>query len=129
MSHDAVPDPNGSKPFSDQLMEAATRADELPREEISRLLLKAAIRLRVVQQTGIKLEHIPVYAYHFLRRVSQEPVSATAPMGLEDNEAVKFLLSRDLIAASDDGALFEITAAGEELGEIVDERVQLSGHP
>jgi hypothetical protein len=129
MSQDFTSEPNGPKPFSDQLMEAATRAHELPREEIARLLLKAAIRLRVVQQTGVKLEHIPVSAYHLLRRISRGPVKATTRLGDEERDAVTFLLSRDLIARSEDGAVFEITAAGEELGEIADERNQLPGHP
>jgi hypothetical protein len=43
-------------------------------------------------------------------------------MGLEDRDAVQFLLSRDLISKSEDGSLFVITPAGEELGEIADER-------
>lgn len=122
MSQDSRTDQISSKPFSDQLMEAATRAHELPREELARLLVKAAIRLRVVQQTGIKLEHIPVYAYHFLRRISQGPVKTATRMGLEDRDAVQFLLSRDLISKSEDGSLLVITPAGEELGEIADER-------
>lgn len=103
-------------------MEAAARASELSHEEVARLLEKAATRLRVVQQTGIKLEHIPVYAYHLLRRISHGPVSAATLFGREDEEAVVFLLSRELVARSDDGNLLKITATGEELGEIADER-------
>lgn len=113
---------NRPKPFSDELMDAAARVAELPQEEVARLLMKAATRLRVVQQTGIKLEHIPVYAYHLLRRISHGPVAAETLFGREDDEAVAFLLSRGLIARSDDGGFLKITATGEELGEIADER-------
>lgn len=127
MSQHVTSPPNGPKPFSDQLMEAATRAHELPREELARLLVKAAIRLRVVQQTGAKLEHIPVLAYHLLRRISRGPVTATTRLGDEEYDAVTFLLSRDLIAKSEDGGSFSITAAGEELGEIADERAEVLG--
>jgi hypothetical protein len=112
------------EPLSAQLMEAAARVDELPHEQLARLLMKAAIRLRVIQTTGSKLEHIPVYAYHLLRRISHEPVDASTLFGREDEEAVQFLLSRDLVRKSDDGRLLEITSAGEELGEIADERGQ-----
>jgi hypothetical protein len=114
--------------LSDLLMDAALRVDEMPSEELSRLLVKAAIRLRVIEQTGVKLEHIPVYAYHLLRRIARDPVAAAALHGQQDAEAVAFLVSRDLVQASDDGQAFIITAAGEELGEIADERIQ-QGEP
>ena len=114
------------KPFSDQLLEAAARVDELSRDELAKLLMKAAIRLRVLQTVGPKLEHIPVYAYHLLRRISQEPVNLATLFGRENEAAVKFLVSRDLAGKSKDGFL-TITAAGEELGEIANERT--SGRP
>jgi hypothetical protein len=115
--------PELPKQFSDQLMEAAARVAELPQDEVARLLMKAAIRLRVVQQTGIKLEHIPVQAYHLLRRISRGPISAVQELGREGEEAVSFLLSRDLVVRSEDGSQFSITPAGEELGEVADERL------
>ena len=115
------------KPFSDQLLEAAARVDELSRDELAKLLMKAAIRLRVLQTVGPKLEHIPVYAYHLLRRISREPVDLSSLFGRENEEAVKFLMSRDLASKSDDGLVLKITAAGEELGEIANEGT--SGRP
>ncbi|MEO5806718.1 hypothetical protein [Devosia sp.] len=118
-----TPKPIKPRTFSDQLMEAAARVGELPNEEVARLMMKAAIRLRVVQETGIKLEHIPVAAYHLLRRISRGPVAASDEMGHDEEQAVGFLLSRDLIVKSDDGSQLSITAAGEELGEIADERI------
>jgi hypothetical protein len=114
--------PPGRKPFSAQLMEAAARVDELPHEQLASLLMKAAIRLRIIQTTGAKLEHIPVYAYHLLRRISHRPVEITTLFGREDAAAVDFLLSRDLVTKSEDGRYLKITSAGEELGEIADER-------
>ena len=112
----------GGTSLSDVLMDAALRVDEMPSEELSRLLMKAAIRLRVIQQTGVKLEHIPVYAYHLLRRIARNPVATATLHGQQDGEAVAFLISRELIRASEDGQVLSITAAGEELGEIADER-------
>ena len=112
----------GVTSLSDVIMDAALRVDEIPSEELSRLLMKAAIRLRVIQQTGVKLEHIPVYAYHLLRRIARAPIAAATLHGQDDGEAVAFLISRELIRASEDGETLSITAAGEELGEIADER-------
>jgi hypothetical protein len=109
-------------PLSAQLIEAAERADELPREHIAKLLMKAAIRLRVIETAGSKLEHIPVYAYHLLRRISHAPVEVSTLFGKEDEAAVAFLLSRELVTRSADGRFLRITTAGEELGEIADER-------
>ncbi len=43
---------DAKRPLSDRLLEAAARIEELPLEDAARLLMKAAIRLRVVQQTG-----------------------------------------------------------------------------
>jgi hypothetical protein len=123
-----LPKPRKPKAFSDRLMEAAARVDELPHEELAKLLMKAAIRLRVIQQTGVTLEHIPVYAYHLLRRISHGPVDTTTLFGREDEEAVAFLLSRDLIVRSEKNDLLEITRAGEELGEIADERSYRAVH-
>ena len=111
-----------SKPFSDILMDAALRVDELPAEELSRLLMKAAIRLRVIQQAGATLEHIPVHAYQLLRRIALGSVPRTALFSRADAAAIEFLLSRELISKSDDDETLMITEAGEELGEIADER-------
>ena len=110
------------KPLSAQLMEAAARVDELPHDHLARLLMKAAIRLRVIQTSGSKLEHIPVYAYHLLRRVSHDPAEISTLFAAADEAAMAFLLSRDLVRRSDDGLYLMITSAGEELGEIADER-------
>ena len=110
------------KPLSDRLLEAAARVDELPHEDLARLLLKAAIRLRAVQQTGAKLEHVPVHAYHLLRRVSRGPVETATLYGADDTAALAFLLSRDLICYLEEGRLIATTAAGEEIGEVADER-------
>jgi len=117
-----MPSSEEKKPLSEVLMDAALLIDEMPPELLSQLLMKAAIRLRVIQQTGVKLEHIPVYAYHLLRRLSRSPVAAGTLHGQQDSDAVAFLVSRDLARLSDDGQTLSITAAGEELGEIADER-------
>lgn len=110
------------KPFSDALMDAALRVDELPSSELARLLMKAAIRLRVIQQTGATLEHVPVHAYQLLRRIARRPINIAALFSRDDEGAIHFLLSRELIARSGDGQTFIITEAGGELGEIADER-------
>lgn len=117
------------RPLSDRLMEAATRIHELQPEEVARLLMKAAIRLRVIDRAGPKLEHIPVYAYHLLRRLSREVVPLSTLFGQEDEAAVNFLLSRELAAM--DGRSLAITPLGEEVGEIADEgpgRAATIGH-
>jgi hypothetical protein len=113
---------NAIRPLSDRLLEAAARVDELPHADLARLLMKAAIRLRAVQHTGARLEHVPVYAYHLLRRITRGPVRAASLYGDDDNAAMSFLLSRDLITRSPDGAVLAVTAAGDEIGEIADER-------
>jgi hypothetical protein len=110
------------KPLADILMDAALRVDEVPAAELSRLLMKAAIRLRAIQQTGATLEHIPVHAYQLLRRIARGAVSSAALFSREDAAAIAFLLSRELISRSDDGGTLMITEAGGELGEIADER-------
>lgn len=101
--------------------------DELSRDELARLLMKAAIRLRVIDTSGSKLEHIPVYSYHLLRRIAEAPLELDTLFGRDDEEAVTFLVSRELATRSLDGLRLEITAAGRELGEVADER--LSGRP
>lgn len=112
------------RPLSDRLLEAATRIDELPHADLARLLMKAAVRLRTVRQTT-RLEHIPVYAYHLLRRISRGPVALATLFGQDDESALRYLLTRQLAEASADGALVCITDAGEELGEVADERANL----
>ena len=115
------------RPLSDRLLEAAARVDELPRDDLARLLMKAAIRLRAVQQTGARLEHVPVYAYHLLRRIAQAPIDKSILYGQDDRTAVAFLLSRDLIRYLDDETTIAVTPAGEEIGEIADERDAMQG--
>jgi hypothetical protein len=112
--------------FSDDLLQAAARIDELPREEVARLLVKAAIRLRVIQQTGGRLEHIPVAAYHLLRRVSRGSIPIASLHSRDDEAAVSYLLTRQLATASPDHWL-TITDTGEELGEIAKERAAPQG--
>jgi hypothetical protein len=111
-----------TRPLSEQLLEAAARVDEMPRDDLARLLMKAAVRLRVLADTGAPLEHVPVYAYHLLRRLSQAPVPLSILYGQDDESAVTFLHSRALATTSADGKFLTITAAGEALGEIADER-------
>jgi hypothetical protein len=110
------------RPFSDVLLEAAARVDELDRTELARLLMRAAIRLRLVDKVALSLEHIPVAAYHLLRRLSHGPVAFAALHGREDEDLVGFLVSRDLAVLSEDGTTLAITPVGEELGSIADER-------
>lgn len=111
-----------SRPFSDVLLEAAARVDELDRSELARLLMRAAIRLRLVDRVALSLEHIPVAAYHLLRRLSHGPVPVAALHGREDQGLVSFLVSRELAVLDNDGTTLEITPVGEELGSIADER-------
>jgi hypothetical protein len=112
----------GAMSLSDMLMDAALRVDELPSAEVARLLMKAAIRLRVIQQAGAKLEHVPVYAYHLLRRIAHDEIGTATLFGQEDEAAMAFLLSREMIEIAGDGKTLIITQAGAELGEIADER-------
>jgi hypothetical protein len=107
--------------FSDELLEAAARVDELPREDVARLLMKAAIRLRVIQQAGAKLEHIPVAAYDLLRQLARHPIKVADLYGRPSQGALDFLISRQLAERSADGAFLMITTAGNELGEIAEE--------
>lgn len=109
------------RPFSDELLEAAARIDELPSGAIAKLLVKAAIRLRVIQQSGAKLEHIPVSAYHLLRSISRSALPIASLHGRDEKTAVQYLLTRELATRTATGML-AITPAGEELGEIADER-------
>lgn len=105
-------------------METATRIHELPLEDVARLLVKAAIRLRLIRQAGVNLEHIPVHAYHLLRQVSQEDFRVATLHARDDLAALEFLLSRQLVQLSPDGSRVAITAAGHELGEIAAETKQ-----
>src|SRR5690606_36154771 len=101
------------RPFSDDLLQAAARIDELPQTEVARLLVKAAVRLRGIQQTGVKLGHIPVEAHHLLRNTSRSPVLSSTIHGRTAEEALRFLLTRQLATVSGEG-MITITAAGEE---------------
>jgi hypothetical protein len=109
------------RPFSDRLLEAAMRIDEFSHPELAKLLMKAAVRLRVIAHTGARLEHIPVYAYNLLRQISRAPVRLATLHGREDKAAVSYLLTRRL-AEMAPGDLLTITTAGEELGEIAEEQ-------
>jgi len=66
------------------------------------------------------LEHIPVHAYHLLRRLAADTLSLTRLGGVEEAGAVQFLLSRGL-AEQLDGSI-KATAAGRAIGEVSDER-------
>jgi hypothetical protein len=102
-------------------MEAAARVDELPHSDLARLLVKAAIRLRLAEN-NTRLEHIPVSAYHLLRRLSREAVPLESLFGREDKGLIDFLVTRKLASHGTDGASLLITPEGEELGTIADER-------
>jgi hypothetical protein len=103
------------------LLEAAARVDELSREDLARLLMKAAVRLRVIQQAGPRLEHVPVAAYELLRRLAVRPLPVAGLHARSDRTALEFLVSRQLAELSADGEFLMITMAGSELGEIADE--------
>lgn len=113
---------NDPRPFSDLLLEAAGRVGEIPPDELARLLYKAAVRLRVVEVVGVRLEHIPVSAYHLLRRLAERPVSLRRLTGRDQEAAVGFLTSRGLAALNDEQGKLVITPSGKEIGEIADER-------
>ena len=110
-----------ARPFSDELMEAAARVRELPADEIARLLMKAAIRLRIIKDAGPNLEHIPVSAYQLLRRLSREAVPVSSLHGRDDQASLAFLTSRQLVETAADGVTLTVTPAGSELGEIAAE--------
>jgi hypothetical protein len=118
---------NERRAFSDLLLEAAGRVEEIPPAELGRLLYKAAVRLRVVQVVGVRLEHIPVSAYHLLRRLAEQPIPLRSLTGRDVKAAVAFLTSRGL--AAPDGLQLGITPAGQEIGEIADERPGESSLP
>ena len=50
-----MPSSEEKKPLSEVLMDAALRIDEMPPELLSQLLMKAAIRLRVIQEARDEL--------------------------------------------------------------------------
>lgn len=63
-----------------------------------------------------RLEHIPAYSYHLLRRLHRGPVALRSLFGTDDEAAVFFLVSRSL--AERDGDQLIITRAGEAMGEV-----------
>lgn len=67
-----------------------------------------------------KREHIPVRAYHMLRSLSREAINTQSVHGFEEIGLVQFLVSRGL--AVDLHGVLTITAAGEAMGEIEDDR-------
>jgi hypothetical protein len=83
--------------------------------------MKAAVRLRVIQNVGAKLEHIPVAAYDLLRRLSRDPITVAELHGRADRSGLDFLVSRQLAQLSADGAFLMTTTAGSELGQIAEE--------
>ena len=110
-----------SEPTRDRLVHQ--HVEELPRAGLDRLLMKAVTRRPAPQVTSDRREHIPVYAYHLLRRVAQNPVPVVTLFGREDDAALAFLLSRGLVTVGAGDDRVGITAAGEELGAISDERL------
>lgn len=67
-----------------------------------------------------QLEHVPVRAYHVLRRLSQGSIPTDSMHGVEDRGLAAFLVSRGL--AVEVGGKLKITVAGKAIGEIEDER-------
>ncbi len=63
-----------------------------------------------------RLEHIPVYAYHLLRRLAKDPIPLRSLFGSEDEGAVFFLTSRGL--AERRGTDLVSLSAGHAIGEI-----------
>jgi len=103
-------------------MEAAGRVEEMPHDELARMLYKAAVRLQAVQVVGIRLEHVPVSAYHLLRQLAEGPVALRSLAGRDGATAVDFLVSRGLAEPDGRKQHLAITPAGKEIGEIADER-------
>lgn len=66
------------------------------------------------------LEHVPVRAYHVLRRLSRGAIPTDSMYGVEDRGLVDFLVSRGLAVEVD--RKLKITVAGRAIGEIEDER-------
>jgi hypothetical protein len=117
-----MPDRSSPRRFSDDLLEAAARVDELSRDDLARLLMKAAVRLRVIQQAGPRLEHVPVAAYELLRRLAERPLRLAGLHARSDRTALEYLVSRQLAELSAEVEFMMITVAGSELGEIAEER-------
>jgi len=65
------------------------------------------------------VEHIPVYAYHRLRRLSISPIALASLFGTDDEGAVFFLVSRGLATRIDD--TLAITEGGRSIGGIAPE--------
>jgi hypothetical protein len=108
-----------AKPLSDQLLEAVGRLDTLSKPALEDLLRRAAVEMRGIEMSGSgTLEHIPVYCYHLLRRLSQGPVALRTLYGVDDESAVSFLVSRGLAAVR--GETIVSTPAGRAIGEIQD---------
>ncbi len=69
-----------------------------------------------VPDLPLRPEHIPVYAYHLLRRLAQSPIPLRSLFGSEDEGAVFFLTSRGLAARR--GSDLISLGAGHAVGEI-----------
>lgn len=61
-------------------------------------------------------EHVPVYAYHLLRRLGQGPVELSTLYGSDDEGAVFFLVSRGLAERAAGNLL--ITFVGRRIGNV-----------
>ncbi|SFZ85935.1 hypothetical protein SAMN02983003_3107 [Devosia enhydra] len=76
----------------------------------------------VATKDGLKIaemafaEHVPVYAYHLLRRLGQHPVSLLSLYGTDDEAAVFFLVSRGLAERAAENLL--ITLDGRRIGNV-----------
>lgn len=79
-----------------------------------------AVRTAVALAPQGQLEHVPVRAYHVLRRLSQGTIPTDSMHGVEDRGLASFLVSRGL-AVEAEGKL-RITVAGKAIGEIEDDR-------
>jgi hypothetical protein len=68
------------------------------------------------RSSAARLEHIPVYSYHLLRRLGEGPVSLATLFGTDDEGAVFFLVTREL--AERIGQDLVITRLGKNVGEL-----------
>lgn len=103
-------------PLADRLRAAAGRLDTLTAPQLRQLLRSAATELEAAAAPGRAREHVPVYAYHLLRRLERGPVSIGLLHGIEDEGAVSFLVSRGLARVA--GPALVITPAGGRVGEV-----------
>jgi len=67
-------------------------------------------------EVRVKVEHVPVYAYHLLRRLSISAIALESLFGTDDEGAIFFLVSRGL-ATRFEGNL-TITDSGRSVGGV-----------